>query len=348
VNLTAFDYHLPEELIAQHPVEPRDAARLMVVHRKTGRIEHRSFRDILGYLSPGDALVVNRTRVMPARLHGVRVETGGKVEVVLIREAAPGLWEALLRPGGRLAAGTRLALEAGAFEATVANAPGDDPRYVRFAEGVDVRSALFRSGRMPLPPYIRRDPVPADRDRYQTVYAAEPGAIAAPTAGLHFTEDLLDRIRKHGVAVVSLLLHVGPGTFLPVRTETVEAHRMEPEYYRVEAEAVRRIVSRRRKGRLVAVGTTTVRTLETVAAGAMGEADDLPVRDYEGWTSCYIYPPYRFRLVDALVTNFHLPRSTLLMLVCAFAGRELTLRAYEEAVRERYRFYSYGDAMLVV
>lgn len=346
MNISQFDYTLPESLIAQHPVEPRDASRLMVLHRQSGQIEHRLFKDIATYLNPADALVLNRTRVMPARLRGEREKTGGQVEVVLIREEEPGRWEALLRPGARLGEGSRLLLENGALTAVVDNAPGQEPRYVRFDDDTDVKKIAEQVGRLPLPPYIQRDAGAPDRDRYQTVYADETGAVAAPTAGLHFTEPLLDRIRSKGISVISVLLHVGPGTFQPVRTDTVEAHIMDAEYYRVEAAAVRDIVRCRQKGRVVAVGTTTVRTLETLAAGQNGAVP--AIRDYEGRTAHYIYPPYDFRLVDALITNFHLPKSTLLMLVSAFAGMDLIRHAYEEAVREKYRFYSYGDAMMIL
>ena len=367
MNIAEFDYALPEDLIAQYPAEPRDESRLMVVHRRGGVIEHRTFRDIVDYLAPADTLVLNRTRVMAARLRGVRPETGGNVEVVMVREVAPSLWEALLKPGARLAKGTCLVLEGGALAATVEDGPGLDIRHVRFAECVDVAQVIEQVGRTPLPPYIRRTPDAEDRDRYQTVYAEEYGAVAAPTAGLHFTASLLDRIRAKGTAVVPILLHVGPGTFQPVRTIAVADHEMGDEYYRVEAHEAETIRRRRGAGRVVAVGTTAVRTLETIAAGESGAdggsgngseselsgpggpgGSGLEPRRYEGRTRCFIYPPYEFRLVDALLTNFHLPKSTLLLLVSAFAGRELILSAYEEAVREKYRFYSYGDAMLIV
>ena len=355
MNLAEFDYSLPEDLIAQYPAEPRDASRLMVVHRGSGVIEHRIFRDIVDYLAPTDTLVLNRTRVMLARLRGVRPETGGGVEVVLVRQSrdeSPSHWEALLKPGARLARGTRLELEGGALAATVEDDPGPDIRHVRFAGNVDVLRVIEQVGRTPLPPYIRRAPDASDRDRYQTVYADEYGAVAAPTAGLHFTAPLLDRIRTRGTAVVPVLLHVGPGTFQPIRTAAVEDHEMSDEYYRVEAHEAEIIRQRRSAGRVVAVGTTVVRALETIAAGESGEGGEaeaiLEPRRYEGCTRCFIYPPYDFRLVDALLTNFHLPKSTLLLLVSAFAGRELTLSAYEEAVMEKYRFYSYGDAMLIV
>ena len=383
MNLAEFDYSLPEDLIAQYPTEPRDAARLMVVHRDGGAIEHRTFRDVVDYLAPADTLVLNRTRVMAARLLGTRPETGGRVEVVLVRpvrpvrpgragsDGSPSRWEALLKPGARLARGTRLELEGGALAATVEDDPGPDIRHVRFAGDVDVARVIEQVGRTPLPPYIRRDPAPSDGDRYQTVYSEECGAVAAPTAGLHFTASLLDRIRARGTAVVPVLLHVGPGTFQPIRAAAVEDHEMDEEYYRVEAREAETIRRRRSEGRVVAVGTTTVRTLETIAAtgagtgggsgaaggksgatggtGAGGASEfELEARRYEGRTRCFIYPPYEFRLVDALLTNFHLPKSTLLLLVSAFAGKELVLSAYEEAVREKYRFYSYGDAMLIV
>ena len=376
MNLAEYDFTLPDDLIAQYPAEPRDASRLMVVHRRGGAIEHRTFRDIADYLAPGDTLVLNRTRVMSARLRGVRPETGGRVEVVLVRqvhdESTP-LWEALLKPGARLAKGTRLELEGGALAATVEDEPGPDLRRVRFAGNVDVPRTIEQVGGTPLPPYIRRAPDASDRDRYQTVYAEEYGAVAAPTAGLHFTAPLLDRIRARGTAVVPILLHVGPGTFQPIRTAAVEDHEMGDEYYRVEAHEAETIRQRRSTGCVVAVDTTAVRTLETIAAAgagtdggsgtggrsepggpadASGEGGGaeavLEPRRYEGRTRCFIYPPYEFRLVDALLTNFHLPKSTLLLLVSAFAGRELILAAYEEAVREKYRFYSYGDAMLIV
>ena len=401
MNLSEYDYSLPEDLIAQYPAEPRDTSRLMVVHRRGGEIEHRTFRDIVDYLAPSDTLVLNRTRVMSARLRGVRPETGGKVEVVLVRPvretepvpenapahstapssaaapastsapartSSPTRWEALLKPSARLAKGTRLDLEGGVLTAIVEDDPGKEIRRIRFEGDTDVARVIEQVGRTPLPPYIHRAPDAEDRDRYQTVYAEEYGAVAAPTAGLHFTAPLLDRIRSRGTAVVPVLLHVGPGTFQPIRTGDVEDHEMDAEYYRVEACQAETIRSRRSGGRVVAVGTTTVRVLETIAAGS-GDADNgsgtagesgardragegaesvIEPRRHEGLSRCFIYPPFEFKLVDALLTNFHLPKSTLLLLVSAFAGRELILAAYEEAVREKYRFYSYGDAMLIV
>ena len=347
MTLSDFDYDLPEHLIAQHPIEPRDASRLMIVHRRTGEIEHRTFREITSYLHAGDGLVLNRTRVLPARLLGRKAGTGGQVEVVLIREVASGLWETLLRPARRLGAGSKMVLEDGAVQAEVASGPVAERKYVRFPDGLDVIDMLQRVGRLPLPPYIQRTADETDRIRYQTVYADAPGAVAAPTAGLHFTDQLLSRIAAQDVSVVPILLHVGPGTFQPVRVDRIEDHRMEIEYYHIDAAAAQQLTAVRRAGRLIAVGTTTVRTLETIAS-EQSDDREIVIEPCEGWTSKFIYPPYQFRLGDALLTNFHLPRSTLLMLVCAFAGREQTLGAYAEAVREGYRFYSYGDAMLII
>jgi len=346
VNIADYNYDLPKDRIAQTPAEPRDSARLMVFHRVDGAIEHRTFRDLPEYLTPKDVLVLNRTRVLPVRLKGVRPGTSGKVEVVLIREVSPGLWEALLKPGQRLAAGSRLALENGELTVTVEDDPGSEIRRVGFGREVAVARALERFGRVPLPPYINRDQDSADHHRYQTVYAREQGAIAAPTAGLHFTLPLLQAIKSRGTAIVSILLHVGPGTFQPIRTKKIDQHQMAAEYYCVEQSEAKAIQARRGEGRVVAIGTTTVRVLETIATEMIGGA--LENRRHEGRTAIFIYPGYDFQLVDVLLTNFHLPQSTLLLLVSAFAGRKQILSAYEEAVRERYRFYSYGDAMLIL
>ena len=345
MNIEKFDYTLPEGLIAQYPAEPRDAARLMVVHRSSGKIEHRKFRDIVQYLAPTDTLVLNSTRVMSARFKGVRAETGGRVEVFLIRKVAPLLWEAMLKPGGRLTKGTIVDLKTNLLTATVEDEPGSGIRLVCLNKKLDV-DWIEDSGDVPLPPYIRRDTIPADSQRYQTVYAEEYGAVAAPTAGLHFTIPLLNSIRQKGTSVVPILLHVGPGTFQSIKSVTVEQHVMDKEYYRVnrkEAELIKKGITR---GRIIAVGTTTVRVLETLAQD--GFEMEKTLDSYEGHTGCFIYPPYNFRLVDTMLTNFHLPKSTLLLLVSAFAGRELILSAYSEAIKEGYRFYSYGDAMLIV
>jgi len=341
VNVSDFDYELPESAIAQAPVEPRDASRLLVLHRGRGTLEHRTFRDLPEYLRPGDVLVINDSRVIPARLFGEKEGTGGSVELLLLERRGLDTWEALVRPGRRVRPGARLVFGGGLLRAEVKDVTPAGGRIVSFFyEGV-FEDLLRRLGEMPLPPYIkeRLD----DPERYQTVYAREEGSKAAPTAGLHFTPELLETIRSQGIVIAPLTLHVALGTFRPVSTETVEAHTMHAEFYRLPeatADAVNR--ARARGGRVVAVGTTAVRTLESAAG------EDGRVRAGEGWTDIFIYPGYRFRVVDALVTNFHLPRSTLLMLVCAFAGRERVLSAYKTAVEAGYRFYSFGDAMLIL
>lgn len=341
MNVSDFDYTLPESAIAQTPVEPRDAARLLVLDRRTGALEHRIFRDLPEYLVPSDVLVINDSRVMPARLLGEKEGTGGSVELLLLERRSLDTWEALVRPGRRVRPGARLVFGGGLLKARVLDVTPSGGRLVAFEyEGV-FEDILRRLGQMPLPPYIKEKL--SDPERYQTVYAREEGSKAAPTAGLHFTPELLDRIRAMGVEIVPLTLHVGLGTFRPVTTETVEAHRMHAEYFRIPEESARAINrAKERGGRVVAVGTTVVRTLET-AADEGGR-----VRAGDGWTDIFIYPGYRFKAVDAMVTNFHLPRSTLLMLVCAFAGRERVLAAYRTAIEQGYRFYSFGDAMLIL
>ena len=357
-----FDYNLPEDLIAQEPLAERAASRMLVLDRAAGSWEHRRFADLPEYLRPGDCLVLNDTRVLPARLV-TRRETGGRAELLLLRpveEERGGrleslrsgeghVWEALARPAKRLRVGT--ALQFGERLTATVLARGEEGLVqVRLDCEGDLPAALDEVGLTPLPPYIRRprqeDDAPheqADRARYQTVYAATPGAVAAPTAGLHFTPELLAALEARGVAVARLTLHVGLGTFRPVTAERVEEHRMHGEYYRVSEEAAALINGRRAAGgRVLAVGTTVARTLETVA-DQQGR-----VHPGEGWSEIFLYPGCRFRAVDMLLTNFHLPRSTLLMLVSAFAGRELVLAAYAAAVAERYRFYSYGDCMLVL
>lgn len=337
-----FDYVLPADRIASRPMEPRDAARLLVVRCDEGTFEDRVFSDLPDLLDPGDLLVVNDTRVIPARLYGRRTGTGGAVEVFLLREVSPLTWRVLVNPGRRLAPGTAVDLEGGA-RATIAQVHDDGERTVVFSGVESVLELANRHGSTPLPPYLRREADDADRTAYQTVYAKEPGAVAAPTAGLHVTERLLARAKARGVGLASLTLHVGPGTFRPVAVEDVEAHRMDAEPYVVPAgtaEAVREAHERGR--RVVAVGTTSTRALEAAAIGP-GR-----LREGPGSTDLFLRPGSTFRIVTALVTNFHLPRSTLLMLVAAFAGRDLVLRAYEHALSHGYRFYSYGDAMLLL
>ena len=342
MKLTDFDYPLPEALIAQEPVSPRDASRLLVVPRGGAPFREARFSDLPGLLRAGDLLVVNDTRVLPARLLGTK-ESGGRCELLLVEElpGQGGRWRALgqaskpIRPGARLAFGD--------LAATVESAEGEGFFTVCFDRaGSALAEALERTGEMPLPPYIRRRPAPADRERYQTVMARAPGSAAAPTAGLHLTEPLLARISEAGVEWTAVTLHVGPGTFLPVRSDDVSRHRMHEERYFVPKEAARAFEAcRARGGRVVAVGTTVVRTLES--AFVSGGLQVGP-----GGTALFITPGHAFRAVDALVTNLHLPRSTLLMLVCAFGGRERVLGAYAHAIKERYRFFSYGDAMLVL
>ncbi len=340
MNLADYDFDLPLAQIAQYPAPVRDQSRLLVLDRARGTIAHRRFDAVLQYLRPADVLVVNRTRVMRARLLG-RLADGGRVELLLVRPEGEA-WLALGRPGRRLRPGARLELD-GAVAATVVARAGEGRLRVRFDGQVDVPGLLAAHGRVPLPPYIRRPPEALDEQRYQTVFAAEQGAVAAPTAGLHFTPELLERIQAQGTEVARILLHVGPGTFAPVRCADPRQHVLEPEHGVVGAAVARAIErARQRGGRVVAVGTTVVRALETAAAGS-GR-----VEPWAGLTDRFIFPPYRFAAVDALITNFHLPRSSLLLLVAAFAGRERVLAAYGEAVRAGYRFYSYGDAMLIV
>ena len=343
MDISAFDYELPPELIAQAPLPERDASRLLVLDRGSGATSHSTFAELPELLAAGDLLVVNRSRVIPARLLGRRA-SGGEAEVLLVRDRGEGRWEAMVRPGRHLRPGQRVTVDDDLSVVIESEALGDDGRRrVRLlSRRRDVDGALERVGHTPLPPYIRRADRPADRERYQTVYARESGSVAAPTAGLHFTPSLLARLAERGIERAELLLHVGPGTFQPVRAPSVEEHRVAPEPYVVPPEAAAAVArARARGGRIVAVGTTTVRALESAAR------PDGSVSPGEGETGLVVVPGHRFRAVDVLLTNFHLPRSSLLLLVAAFAGRETVLRAYAEAVRERYRFYSYGDAMLV-
>ena len=333
-----FFYDLPPERIAQTPAEPRDSSRLLVLHRDTGEIEHRIFHDIVDYLHEGDVLVVNDSKVIPARLYGVKEATGVPIEVVLLRSRGLDVWETLVRPGRRCRPGTVIVFGDGLLRAEVLETVEGGNRLLRFSyEGDTFFSILDRIGQMPLPPYITEKL--ADKDRYQTVYAREEGSAAAPTAGLHFTEELLTRIRAKGVAIVPVMLHVGLGTFRPVKEEQIADHEMHAEFITVTREAAEAINAR--KGRLFAVGTTSCRVLES-AADENGLVH--PVTDD---TKLFIYPGYRFKITDALITNFHLPESTLLMLVSALAGRERILAAYREAVEKQYRFFSFGDAMMI-
>jgi S-adenosylmethionine:tRNA ribosyltransferase-isomerase len=340
-----FDYNLPANLIAQHPLEDRAAARMMVLRRDTGSIEHRCVRELPCFLQSGDLLVVNDTRVIPARILGKRTDTGGKVELLLLEQCGPNVWRALCRARRRPQMGSQLTLADGRVQAEVLSLEPEGRTTVRLECRETLVDVLEEVGLTPLPPYIKRPdgPEPADRERYQTVYATNPGAVAAPTAGLHMTTDLLDQLAARGVARTAITLHVGPGTFRPVTAELVEEHVMESERSEVSPETAEKVNRTREEGgRVIAVGTTTVRTLESAAA------DGGMVRTFSGRTDLFIRPPYAFKAVDCMLTNFHLPKSTLLMMISAFAGRDLIMKAYHEAVEAGYRFYSYGDCMLIL
>jgi len=351
-----FEFRLPPELIAQGPAPRRDASRLLVLNRHDGRIEHRRFSELPEFLRAGDVLVLNNSRVIPARLRGANVRTGGQFEILLLEENATNDWWAMVKPAKRAGVGAGITLRdpkgnLPGISAVVVETNGEGNRRLKFSGIRDIHGQLERLGETPLPPYIHRArELPGDRERYQTVYAEHNGSVAAPTAGLHFTPELLEQIRGRGVQVCCVTLHVGPGTFLPVKTERVTAHKMHQEQFQVGRDTACIVNEARNSGRrVIAVGTTTVRALETIASQNHGK-----IVENTGKTGIFIYPPFQFQIVDALLTNFHLPRSTLLMLVSAFAapgeirGRDMLLAAYAEAIRERYRFYSYGDAMLIV
>lgn len=334
-----YDYTLPKELIAQTPVEPRDCSRLFVLKRD-GSYEHKIFKDILDYLHPGDVLVRNNTRVIPARIYGEKQGTGAKIEFLLLKRLCMDTWEIILRPAKRTKVGTKIVFGNGLLIGEIREEKPDGNRIVQFTYDGVFEDILDRIGNMPLPPYITERL--ADKERYQTVYAKEEGSCAAPTAGLHFTNELLDRIRAKGVLIADVLLHVGLGTFRPVSEKTIEAHKMHSEYYQVSQETADLINQAKARGnRIVSVGTTSTRVLETVATRHGKVIAD------EGETDIFIYPGYSFKVIDSLITNFHLPQSTLVMMVAALCGRERILDAYACAVREKYRFFSFGDAMLI-
>ncbi|HZK84657.1 MAG TPA: tRNA preQ1(34) S-adenosylmethionine ribosyltransferase-isomerase QueA [Desulfosporosinus sp.] len=341
MNVSEFDFYLPEALIAQHPVEPRDASRLMVLNRDSGGIEHHRFRDLVSLLKEGDVLVLNNTRVIPARLIGEKEGTEGKIEVLLLKRLELDVWEALVKPGKRLKVGQKVHFGQGILVGELLEILENGNRRIHFTYSGVFETILDTLGQMPLPPYITAQL--DDQERYQTVYAKERGSVAAPTAGLHFTPELLGELQTKGVEIVEILLHVGLGTFRPVKVEDIRDHHMHSEYYRINLEAAEQINRAKREGRrVIAVGTTAARTLESVGD------DQGRVSPGDGWTDIFIYPGYSFKVVDALLTNFHFPKSTLVMLVSALAGRELILKAYEIAVVERYRFFSFGDAMLIL
>ena len=341
MNLQEFDYYLPEELIAQHPLERRDMSRLMVLDRESGEIDHKLFKDITDYFAEGDCLVLNNTRVIPARLLGQKEGSGGKIEFVLLKRIAGDTWEVILRPGKKAKPGARFVFGSGELKAEILEILEEGNRLVRFIyEGV-FEEILDKVGIMPLPPYITEKL--EDPERYQTVYAKYNGSAAAPTAGLHFTRELLETLRNKGVKIAYVMLHVGLGTFRPVKVDDITQHKMHSEYYSIGQEACDMINSAKKAGKkVVAVGTTSCRVLETVGGNNNGE-----MKACDGWTDIFIYPGYRFKIVDRLITNFHLPESTLIMLVSSLAGRENVLGAYAAAVKERYRFFSFGDAMFI-
>ena len=340
MNVKDFDYKLPEELIAQDPLEERSSSRLMVLDKKTGEVEHHNFKEITKYLNPGDCLVLNNTKVIPARLFGVKEGTEAKIEILLLKRRENDIWETLVKPGKKARVGTRLNFGGGLLKGEVIDVVEEGNRLIQFQyEGI-FEELLDKLGQMPLPPYITHQL--KDKDRYQTVYAKYDGSAAAPTAGLHFTPELLEEIRQMGVSVAEVTLHVGLGTFRPVKVEDVLEHHMHSEYYRIEQEAADQINTAKAAGKkIVSVGTTSTRTLESAA----DENGILTAKS--GWTDIFIYPGYRFKVIDALITNFHLPQSTLVMLVSALAGREHILEAYRIAVEEKYRFFSFGDAMFI-
>lgn len=335
-----FDFYLPEELIAQHPMAKRDEARLLVLNKETGEIEHKIFKDILDYLKPNDCLVLNDTRVLPARLIGSKAETGGKMEFLLLKRKEKDVWETLVKPGKRAQIGTKFIFGNGELKAEVIAMGEEGSRIVKFYyEGI-FEEILDQLGQMPLPPYIKEKL--DDKEMYQTVYSKEQGSAAAPTAGLHFTEELLEKIKDKGIKLAFLTLHVGLGTFRPVKVEDIQDHIMHSEYYKMDKETAEIINSTKEKGgRVIAVGTTSCRTLETIGD------EEGKVKEQSGWTDIFIYPGYKYKVVDSLITNFHLPKSTLLMLVSALAGRNNIMNAYNTAVEREYRFFSFGDAMFI-
>ena len=340
MNVKDYDYDLPEELIAQDPLEDRSSSRLMVLDRQTGDVEHRHFTDILEYLHPGDCLVINNTKVIPARLFGVKEDTQAKIEVLLLKRKENDIWETLVKPGKKAKPGTKLVFGDGLLTAEVVDVVEEGNRLIQFHYDGIFEEILDQLGQMPLPPYITHQL--KDKNRYQTVYAKYDGSAAAPTAGLHFTKELLHKVKDMGVDIAEVTLHVGLGTFRPVKVDNVLDHHMHSEFYMVSQEAADKINRAKENGhRVIAVGTTSTRTLEA-AADENGH-----LQETSGWTEIFIYPGYQFKVIDALITNFHLPQSTLVMLVSALAGREHVLHAYETAVKEKYRFFSFGDAMLI-
>jgi len=342
LKVELFDFHLPEELIAQVPLKERDASRLMVLQKDNGEVKHESFKSIINYLQAGDCLVLNNTRVMPARLFGTKEDTGASIEILLLKQQEDDIWETLVKPAKRVKNGTVITFGSGNLKATCVGTSDHGGRLLKFEyEGI-FYEVLEKLGEMPLPPYIKEQL--DDRERYQTVFSREIGSAAAPTAGLHFTEEILDQLKEKGVHIAFITLHVGLGTFRPVSADTVEEHEMHAEFYQVtDGTAALLNNVRSNGGKIITVGTTSTRTLETIASKHNGQF----VAE-SGWTNIFIYPGYEFKGIDGMVTNFHLPKSSLIMLVSALASREYVINAYETAVREKYRFFSFGDAMLII
>ena len=340
MKVKEFYFHLPEELIAQKPLEKRDESRLMVLDRRTGEIEHKIFKEIIDFLNPGDCLVLNNSRVIPARLFGVKEDTMAKAEFVLLKRLDKDSWETLVKPGKKVKIGSKFVFGNGELSCTILDNTDFGGRIIEFHYDGVFEEVLDKLGEMPLPPYIKEKL--EDKERYQTVYSKVEGSSAAPTAGLHFTEELLERIKEKGINIAFLTLHVGLGTFRPVKVENIEEHKMHAEFYNLDEENAKIINETKKNGkRVIAVGTTSCRTLETISD------EDGFVKASSGWTDIFIYPGYRFKILDGLITNFHLPESTLIMLVSAFAGKENIMKAYNTAVKERYRFFSFGDAMFI-
>ncbi len=341
MNVKDFDYYLPEELIAQDPLEDRSSSRLMVLDKDTGEVKHKVFSDILEYLNPGDCLVINNTKVIPARLFGVKEGTMAKIEILLLKRRENDIWETLVKPGKKAKPGTKIIFGDGLLVGEVIDVVEEGNRLIQFSyEGI-FEEILDQLGQMPLPPYITHQL--KDKNRYQTVYAKYDGSAAAPTAGLHFTKELLEKVKEKGINIAEVTLHVGLGTFRPVKVENVLEHHMHSEFYMVSKEAAEIINSTKKNGgRVISVGTTSTRTLESAAD------ENGMLKECSGWTEIFIYPGYNFKVIDCLITNFHLPQSTLVMLVSALAGRENVLNAYEKAVEEKYRFFSFGDAMFII
>jgi len=344
-RLKDFDYSLPKDLIAYYPAEKRDHSQLLVLDRKTGIFEHKHFYQVADYLQEGDGLVINQTKVFPARIFGINESNQAKVEVLFLKNLKESVWEVLVKPGKRVSSGSVISFNQGDLRCQILERTESGSRLAKLTFEGDLFEILEQLGKIPLPPYIRREPEPQDKDRYQTIYAKEKGAVAAPTAGLHFTQKLLKEIEGKGIHKIPITLHVGWDSFRPIRVDDPKDHKLESEYFKIDQSSADRINQIKENGkRIVAVGTTTVRALETAA----DDSEAPEIQPTSGWTKKFIYPPYKFKVVDSLITNFHLPRSTLLLLVSAFATKKMILKAYQEAIEKRYRFYSYGDAMLII